>query len=134
MIYPRHEGIRGNRGLSPLILNLDATRYSKCLMFSVRVVAELSLSLLQIVVQQPPAPRQTRLTPSHPAPCTIEILSWPVVCIKQEISEKSDVLLTVHLSIFISVFNQIDVQNLFHNKFYFRPLHASTTCAHHQEV
>ena len=30
-----------------------------------------------------------------------------------------DVLLTVHLSIFISVFNQLDAQNLFHNKFYF---------------
>jgi len=29
-----------------------------------------------------------------------------------------DVLLTVHLSIFISVFNQLDAQNLFHNKFY----------------
>ena len=33
-----------------------------------------------------------------------------------------DVLLTVHLSIFISVFNQLDAQNLFHNKFYFMPL------------
>jgi len=30
-----------------------------------------------------------------------------------------DVLLTVHLSIFISVINQLDAQNLFHNKFYF---------------
>ena len=45
-----------------------------------------------------------------------------------------DVLLTVHLSIFISVFNQLDAQNLFHNKFYFMPLHVSSTCAHHQEV
>ena len=44
------------------------------------------------------------------------------------------VLLTVHLSIFISVFNQLDAQNLFHNKFYFMPLHVSSTCAHHQEV
>ena len=43
-----------------------------------------------------------------------------------------DVLLTVHLSIFISVFNQLDAQNLFHNKFYFMPLHVSSTCAHHQ--
>jgi len=32
-----------------------------------------------------------------------------------------DVLLTVHLSIFISVFNQLDAQN----KFYFMPLHVS---------
>ena len=45
-----------------------------------------------------------------------------------------DVLLTVHLSIFISVFNQLDAQNLFHNKFYFMPLHVSSTFAHHQEV
>jgi len=45
-----------------------------------------------------------------------------------------DVLLTVHLSIFISVFNQLYAQNLFHNKFYFMPLHVSSTCAHHHEV
>jgi len=44
-----------------------------------------------------------------------------------------DVLLTVHRSIFISVFNQLDAQNLFNNKFYFMPLHVSSTCAHHQE-
>ena len=43
-------------------------------------------------------------------------------------------LLTVHRSIFISVFNQLDAQNLFHNKFYFMPLHVSNTCARHQEV
>ena len=45
-----------------------------------------------------------------------------------------DVLMTVYLSIFISVFNQLDAENLFRNKFYFMPLHASSTCAHHQEV
>ena len=44
------------------------------------------------------------------------------------------VLLIVHLSIFISVFNQLDAQNLFHNNFYFMPLHVLSTCAHHQEV
>ena len=44
------------------------------------------------------------------------------------------VLLTVHLSIFISVFNQLDAQNLFYNKFYFTLLHVSGTCAHHREV
>jgi hypothetical protein len=44
-----------------------------------------------------------------------------------------DVFLTVHLSIFISVFYQLDVQNLFYNKFYFMLLHVSSTCAH-QEV
>jgi len=42
------------------------------------------------------------------------------------------IFLTVHLSIFTSVFNQPDAQNLFHNKFYFMPLHVSSTCAHHQ--
>jgi len=45
-----------------------------------------------------------------------------------------EILLTVRLSIFISVFNQIDAQNLFHNKFHFMPLHVSSTCAHRQEV
>jgi len=45
-----------------------------------------------------------------------------------------DVLLTVHRSIFISVINQLDVQNLFHNKFYFMPLHVSSTYVHNQEV
>jgi len=40
----------------------------------------------------------------------------------------------VSCSLFISVFNQLDAQNLFHNKFYFMPLRASSTCAHHQEV
>jgi len=45
-----------------------------------------------------------------------------------------DVLLTVHLSIFTSVFNQLHAQNVFQNKFYFMPVHVSSTCAHHQEV
>ena len=37
-------------------------------------------------------------------------------------------------SIFISVFNQLDAQNLFYSEFHFMPLHVSSTCAHHQEV
>ena len=41
-----------------------------------------------------------------------------------------DVLLTVHLSIFISVINQHDAQNVC----FTIPLHVSSTCAHHQEV
>jgi len=45
-----------------------------------------------------------------------------------------DVLLTVYLSIFISVFNQLDAESFFHNKFYFMPLHVSSTCVHDQEV
>jgi len=36
--------------------------------------------------------------------------------------------------IFIAVFNQLDAQNLFHNKFYFTPVHVSSTCAHYQAV
>ena len=44
------------------------------------------------------------------------------------------ILLTVNLSIFISVFNQLDAQNLFHSKFYFMPLHVSSTCDPYQEV
>ena len=35
---------------------------------------------------------------------------------------------------FILVFKQPDAQNLFYDKFYFTPLHVSSTCAHHQEV
>jgi len=45
-----------------------------------------------------------------------------------------DVLLNVHLSIFISVFNQIDAQNLFHNKLYFMSVHVSSTYAHYQGI
>ena len=35
-----------------------------------------------------------------------------------------DVLLTVHLSIFILVINQLDEQNLFYNEFIKNPHHA----------
>ena len=38
--------------------------------------------------------------------------------------EDFDVLLTVRLSIYISVFNQLDAQNLFHIKIYFMPPHV----------
>jgi len=47
----------------------------------------------------------------------------------QNLSSFFEVLLIVHLSIFISVFNQVGAQNLFHNKFYFMPVHVSSTCA-----
>jgi len=43
-----------------------------------------------------------------------------------------DVLLTVHLSIFISVINQLDAQNFCFTISLF--LHVSSICAHHQEV
>ena len=54
-----------------------------------------------------------------------------------EVSKKYkffDVLLTVHLSIFISVFNQLDAQNLFHSKFISCLYMFRALCAHHQEV
>ena len=34
----------------------------------------------------------------------------------------------------MSVYNQLDAQNFFHDKLYFMSLHVSSTCAHHQEV
>jgi len=40
----------------------------------------------------------------------------------------------MHLSIFISVINQVDAQNFCFTKVYFMPLHVSSTCAYHQEV
>jgi hypothetical protein len=39
-----------------------------------------------------------------------------------------------YLTIFISVFNQLDEQNLFYNKFQFMPLHVSSICAPHHQV
>jgi hypothetical protein len=45
-----------------------------------------------------------------------------------------DVLLTVHLSIFILVVNQLDAQNLFYNKFISCLYMFRALCAHHQEV
>jgi len=45
-----------------------------------------------------------------------------------------DVSLTVHLSIFISVINQLDAQNFCFTISSFMPLHVSSTCDHHEEV
>ena len=82
----------------------------------------------------------------HGDHCTFVITSRSVLLRMRNVSDRSctkktskhtfsEVLLTVlHRSIFISVFKQIRAQNLFHNKFYFMPLHVSSTCAHHQEV
>ena len=53
--------------------------------------------------------------PCRTAQCNIKYVS--PVRTKYNLLFYSDVLLTVHLSIFISVFNQLDAQNLFHNKF-----------------
>ena len=45
-----------------------------------------------------------------------------------------DVLLTVHLSIFILVINQLVAQNLFYNKFISCLYMFRASCAHRQEV
>jgi len=50
------------------------------------------------------------------------------------ITDCFDVLLTVHLSIFILVINQLDAQNLFYNKFISSLYMLRTPCAHRQEV
>jgi len=44
------------------------------------------------------------------------------------------VLLTVHLSIFILVINQLDAQNLFYNKFISCLYMLRAPCSHRQEV
>jgi len=43
-------------------------------------------------------------------------------------------LIDYKIWVFISVFYQLDAQNLFYSKFYFMPLHVSSTYAHHKEV
>ena len=45
-----------------------------------------------------------------------------------------DVLLTVHLSMFILVINQLEAQNLFYNKFISCLYMFRAPCAHRQEV
>ena len=44
------------------------------------------------------------------------------------------VLLTVHLSIFILVINELDAQNLFYNKFISSLYMFRAPCGHRQEV
>ena len=56
-----------------------------------------------------------------------------VSCEKNRSGNESNFSPTISI-LFIWLFNQLDAQNLFHNKFYFMPLHVSSTCAHHQEV
>ena len=45
-----------------------------------------------------------------------------------------DVFLTVHLSIFFLVINQLDAQNLFYSKFISCLYMFRASCAHRQEV
>jgi len=48
------------------------------------------------------------------------------------VEKNFDVLLTVHLTIFILVNNQLDAQNLFYNKFISYPYMFRAPCAHHK--
>jgi hypothetical protein len=57
-----------------------------------------------------------------------------VSCLNTFIVSGYSLCCVVHCVLFISVFNQLDAQNLFHSKFYFMPLHVSSTCDHQQEV
>ena len=60
--------------------------------------------------------------------------SWYVYCRFTVVFFFFYVLLTVHLSIFILVINQIDAQNLFYDKFISCLYMFRAPCAHRQEV
>jgi len=71
--------------------------------------------------------------------CPVLLCVWIVHCVEFQCNRHQhcnfgEAQAESSLMMFISVFNQFDAQNLFHNKFYFMPLHVSSTCAHHQEV
>ena len=89
----------------------------------------------QNLYSAPYEPSSSRSFPWNHFVPVLRKLRWLLRKNSREKKSDFDVLLTVlHLSIFISVFNQLDAQNLFHNKFYFMSVHVSSTCAHHQEV
>jgi len=52
----------------------------------------------------------------------------------QQVLPNFDVLLTVHIRIFILVINQLGAQNLFYNKFISCLYMFRAPCAHRQEV
>jgi len=56
-----------------------------------------------------------------------------VQCLYQNMNQYFDILLTLHLSIFILVINQPDAQNLFYNMFISCLYMFRTLCAHRQE-
>ena len=58
----------------------------------------------------------------------------PVYVLPKNVSMNFDVLLTVHLILFILVFNQFVAQNLFYNKFISCLYMFQAPCAHRQEV
>ena len=64
----------------------------------------------------------------------ISFLGWQSTCFGRSFRPSPGVQDCTYSNRFISVFNQLDAQNLLHNKFYFMPLGVSSTCAHHQEV
>ena len=72
-----------------------------------------------------------RYCPQRNAPIDVFVIKkWFILYI---LNTTSNYIWTSYI-VFISVFNQLDAQNLFYNKFYFMPLHVSSTCAHHQDV
>jgi len=80
-------------------------------------------------------PSQAQYLPQYPIPERLQLTllpwykmsSFTLMSNNKEIMN-FDVLLTLHLSIFVLVINQLDGQN-----FGFI-IHVSSTCAHHQEV
>ena len=54
--------------------------------------------------------------------------------ISQTVYSNFDILLTVDISVFILVINQLDEQNLFYNKFILYLYMFLAPCAHRQEV
>jgi hypothetical protein len=64
----------------------------------------------------------------------LEAMICLICCGSSKAVEFFDVLLTVHLSIFILVVNQLDAQTLFYSKFISCLYMFRAPCAHRQEV
>jgi len=66
--------------------------------------------------------------------CVCVRISWVLIRIPTSLISFFDVLLTVHLSIFILVINQLDALNLFYDKFISCLYMFRALCAPRQEV
>ena len=75
-----------------------------------------------------------KATQDRPIVCRNLAASWEDISFPRTTFQDFDVLLTVHLSIFILVINQLDAQNLFHNKFISSFYMFRAPSAHRQEV
>jgi hypothetical protein len=79
--------------------------------------------------------RQTSAAGALRGRLLVEIRAWLMANIKDTFNmfgQRNRCKLNYDL--FISVFNQLDAQNMFNNKFYYITLHVSSTCAHLQEA